>query len=225
MVSLGLALVATAVTGSAVAELRLARSDYRRGQAESRLDGAQAAAVLAVIGAGPSARMRWTIASGAGEVEVLAEPEAPKLGLQAAGDLDDATLAKLKVSDRGALKARLRQLTASQTADQDLAAADASATWRACARSLVAVHGTAIKPPVLKARSPVPGPLTWHIGEVWRMRVTGGGPSAGGTRADRWTDDRIVRFTGDAEHPAAVVARRFARAAKGGDPCDAIFAS
>ncbi len=223
-VSMALALVATAVTGSAIAELKLARSDYERGQVESRLDGAQAAAVLTVISGGPSTRMRWTVPSGDEVIDILAEPEAPKLRLASAADLDGATLAELAVTDAGELKARLKQLAASLAADQDLVSADASPIWRACARSLIAVHGNSAKPPVLKARAPIQGQLTWRIGEVWRVRVTGGAQGAGARPTDRWTDDRIVRFTGDAEHPAAIVDRRFSRAAKGADPCDAIFA-
>ena len=223
VVSLGVALVATAVTGSAIAELKLARADYDRSQVESRLDGAQAIAILAVISGGASTRMRWTIASGDGTVDVLAEPEAAKLSLNAAADLDSATLSRLAVSDTGDLKARLKQLTASRTADQDLASLDASPIWRACARSLIAVHGAATKPPVLKARAPVQNQVAWRIGEVWRIRVTGG--ELGARSSDRWTDERIVRFTGDAEHPAAIVDRRFGRSGKEGDPCDAIFAS
>ena len=224
MVSLGVALVATAVTGEAIAQLRLARSDFARSQIESRLDGAQASAALAVISGGASTRMRWTIASNDGPVDVLAEPEAAKLSLSAAADIDDATLAKLAVADSGDLKVRLRELNPSRDADHELVSADASPVWRACARSLIAVHGAAARPPVLKARAPVQGALIWRIGEVWRVRVTWGPQSVHGL-AERWVDDRIVRFTGDAEHPAAIVDRRFSRAGKGGDPCDAIFAS
>ena len=61
------------------------------------------------------------------------------------------------------------------------------------------------------------GEVSWRIGEVWRLQISGAG--------DGWADDRIVRFTGDPTHPAAVVERRLARGSGKAGVCDRLFAA
>ncbi|MDR3509248.1 MAG: hypothetical protein P4L64_15245 [Caulobacteraceae bacterium] len=215
VVSLGLAVVASALTGAAVTQLRAARSDAARTQAEYLLDGLQAQAGLAALSSPKATRLAWTIAASSGAAEILAESESAKLGLAEAPDFDGTMLAKLGVTDAGDVRRRVSALTPQQAVGPALEAADAAPQWRACARSLISAYGMAKTQPKLTPSPPTTGAVVWRIGEVWRIRVTASG----------WADDRIVRFTGDLLHPAAVVDRRFYRRAEGRDRCEALFAA
>jgi hypothetical protein len=214
VVSLALAMVATAVTAGGVMQLRLARADMARAEVESVLDGAQQRAALAMLSGGSATRLRWTLADGGG-VQMLAESEAAKLNLAAATVLNDATLSKLGVTDAAALRARLVAVSATAPS-ADIEAADPAPLWRVCGRSLISRLGTATRQPTLTAQVPKGGPVAWRIAEVWRLRATS---------VDGWVDDRLVRFTGDPARPAAVVERRLYRTSGGGDRCDAILSA
>jgi hypothetical protein len=210
-ISLAIALMATAVTTAAIGELRLSHADLSRTQADYMLAGVQSQAELGLISTSSNGRLRW---SGPGVAEILAEPEASKLDIAHAAQLDDATLAKLGVIDPDRLLPRLATLGDANAAA--IAAADASPAWRACARSIVSPYGTAAKLRFAQAASPTGSGPQWRIGEVWRIRVV---------LADGWVDDRIVRFTGDLNHPAAIVERQLARGKQEGDQCDVLFAA
>jgi hypothetical protein len=214
VVSLALAMVATAVTTGGVMQLRLAHADLARAQVESTLDGEQQRGVLVLLGGGPPARFRWASSTGDG-VQMLAEPEAAKLSVGSASGIDDTTLSKLAVTDAEALRSRLKSLSASAQ-PEDIEAEDFAPLWRACARSLVSPLGSATQTPRLRSQSPKTGLQAWRIAEVWRMRATS---------ADGWVDDRLVRFTGDPARPAAIVERRLYRSNGGGDRCDAILSA
>jgi hypothetical protein len=210
--SLAIALMAAAVMTAGVSELRFARADLRRSQADYALAGAQTRAALSVLQAGNSGRLLW---SPTGAAEALAEPEAAKLDLAHAVQLDDATLAKFGVSDAGPLRDRLAALGRADAAE--IVGADAAPLWRACARSVISPYGSASKLQLATASSPAASTgMQWRIGEVWRIRVV----LAGG-----WVDDRVVRFTGDPNQPAAVVERRMTRGEQEGNRCDALFAA
>ncbi len=209
--------VAAAMTGRALGELRLAHADLRRMQAEYDLDGAQLAAGAGVVRSRVPGPYLWTFATDNGWVETLAEPEVKKIGPATAAALSDAELSAFGVADAAALRARLQ---AQRVAAEPVAVAalDPAPLWQACAPSIVSPYGGADHVNYIAPQAPGPGPdpQSWRIGETWRIRVT---TSAG------WRDDRIVRFTGDAHHPVAVVSRQLTRPAGESTPCPSLLSA
>lgn len=209
-VSLALAITVTAVMIRSTAELRRARADFERTRAEYALDGAVAAAEIAVLQSRPAERYAWTLSDDLGVFEVLAEAEAPKLALAKGDALNDTRLTRLNVRDAAELRTRLSDLSKSTIAALDIASADVAPEWRTCGPSLISAWGLQSEPHLAPSTAPDNASGVIRLGEVWRIR----------TRSEQgFTDDRIVRFTGDALHPAGLVARRFYRAKKG-DTCD-----
>lgn len=215
VLALALSLVATAMVGRSVMLLRLARADVARAATAYVLDGAQLAAAATVVRAGEGGPYRWALPSDAGFVEALAEIETEKLSPSAGAGLPDAVFVAMGVADVAGLKARLAAVPGGAIAD--LASLDAAPLWRECAPSLISGLGlrTAAAPASPSEPQAHPENPDWRVGELWRVRVTTG---AG------WRDDRIVRFTGDARHPAAVVWRRLSRSDGGQGRCDAVLA-
>jgi hypothetical protein len=219
-----MALVASAMVARSVMMLRLARADLERTRAEDVLDGAQLQAAATVIRAGSGGPYRWAEPTDMGFAEALAESETEKLSPAAGANLPDAVLAAYGVDDVAALKARLT--SAAGTASLDVSALDAAPLWHECAASLVSRLG--LKPAdqrpgphiapssVSTTASGLPNPPAWRVGETWRVRIT---------TAAGWRDDRIVRFTGDAHHPVAVVRRELSRTSGGQGRCEAIWAA
>jgi hypothetical protein len=210
-ISLAVAVMATALTAAGVAELRQAHADLSRTQADYALAGVQTRAVLSVLMAKTTSPLRW---SPTGAAEALAEPEAAKLGLEDAAQLDDASLARFGVTDAAQLRTRLAGLVQADAAE--ITTADAAPGWRACARSMISPYGTAPKLQLAKASRPAGASVQWRLGDVWRIRIV---------LANGWVDDRIVRFTGNMAHPAAVVERRLMRGQQEGDRCETLFAA
>lgn len=213
---LALALVCTALVGRSVMMLRLARADLARRSAEYVLDGAHLAAAATTIRAGEGGPYRWSLATDAGFAEALVERETDKLSPAAAAGLPDDSFTGLGVADPPALKARLA--AAPEDGVVDVAALDSAPRWGECAPSLISSLGQASAPPTATPVEPRLRPETpdWRVGQTWRVRVT---------TAAGWRDDRIVRFTGDARHPVAVVWRKLSRSDGGQGTCDAAFAA
>jgi hypothetical protein len=202
-VCLGLALGAAALSALASTELAGARRSLERLQAEFAFDDAQKTAALAVLKADQSTRLQWRLTIKAGGFEALAEPEAAKLSPEAAAALDEDAFARLGAADPRALRERLARVA---DHDADLRDLDSSPVWSGCAASLVSPFGLARQlTPSPAARQPEELKLDLRPGEVWRLRIRG---------ADGWTDDRLVRFTGDALRPVAVIRRTFTRRTK-----------
>jgi len=214
VLALGLSLLAVALVGRSVMMLRLAKADLQRTGAEYMLDGAQLAAAAAVVRAGEGGPYRWALPTEAGFAEVFAEVEADKAAPATAAAWPEANFTSLGVTDVAGLKARLAAVADEPFAD--VAALDAAPLWRECSASLISSLGrrTEGAPPAASEPRSRPETPDWRVGEVWRIRVT----SAGG-----WRDDRIVRFTGDARHPVAVVRRRLSRNDGGQGRCDAVL--
>lgn len=210
LTALALSLVVSAVMGASLTDLRRSRAALARTRTEATLDGVQQVAVLAVLETGQSARLRWFVPTEEGPVEVLAEPEAPKLGLIAAADLADGDLLGLGGGAVSSIQARLRALALSGAGAADIAELAATPLWRACAPSLISPYGQADQLALSPAWQPATGRFSWRAGEVWRLRALS---------PDGWADDRIVRLTGDAEHPAAIIERVLVRGQRGGEPC------
>jgi len=215
IVSLSLAIVATGVSDRSLAALELARSDFARTRAELALDGALQEAALKLANAPAAAPIRWSASAGRGQAQVLAEPDAPKLSLAAAAALDDATLARIGAGDAEAARSRLQALVDQHDDGGGLASVDGAARWRRCARSWIAADGTQTTLPSPGAPRPQIGAPGGggRTGEVWRLRAS---------IEDGWVDDRTVRFTGEIDHPARVIERRFFRTSEGSGACDLV---
>ena len=212
---LSLALTAAALTTLASTRLHAARADLDRLAAERFLDGARQQAVQRILTSSKPIRLGWADKTQDAEVSLLAEPEAAKLGYEAAAKLEDADFKALGVNDADALRSRLAE--AASGADAPVvspADLDSSPVWRACAGSLMSFFGTAKSQTLTAPESPDDRAFTWRLGEVWRIRTVGGG----------WAETTLVRFTGDAGRPAAVIARALARQTGGDRSCDAKLA-
>lgn len=212
VVAMVIAVGAIAVSVAAQQELANARRSVERARAEAELDGAQLLAVASVIADGRDLRYRWTIAGEKGPIELLAESERVKLSIQAAAELDDDTLARLTETPPESLRARLR---ATAVGDRVvLSQLDGAPLWRRCASSLLSRYGRGGHLALQAASAPASLRTSWRAGEEWRLRATSD---------DGWTDERIVRFTGDPRRPAGVVSRRLLRDAGKGEPCAAFI--
>jgi hypothetical protein len=214
--TLALALVAAVLVQRSVSQLRLARTDLVRAQLEYALDGAQLSAAATVVRSGAGGPYRWPFSTDVGWVEAVAESESDKVGVAAAAQLDANVYRALGVEDVDALKGRLAAVGGG--ALLDVGSLDTAPLWRTCAASLVSTFGTKTSITAPSVQQPHMGDLTpaWRVGEVWRLQVT---TSTG------WRDERIVRFTGDERHPAAVVLRQMSRGQGGQGQCDAVFAA
>jgi hypothetical protein len=213
--SLALALLGSALTLQSVHQLWLCKAELVRSQQEFVLDGAHLQAVATIVRSGAPGPFAWAISTDSGWVQVWAEPEIDKLSPAAAAQLDPAVFAAFGVAQPQALAARL---TGADVASGAVAVAelDPAPLWRACGPSLVSPLGQASTFAYVTHPAPpeTPGTPLWHIGEAWRVNIT---------TETGWRDDRIVRFTGDARHPSAVVLRRLTR---GGLPiCDGLLAN
>ena len=216
VIAMAIAVVTIAYISRSTTELRLARADFKKTQAQYLLAGAHNVALLAIATSSKAPPYRWTIPSLGKAFQVLAEPERPKLGLQAAANLDDATLDQLGVKDHDALRAKLTSLPTVEGLPW-AADADSAKAWRACAGALISFYGSAEAVPPLKYVEPESGKddSKWRAGEVWRISVTD---------EDGWRDERVVRFTGNGLNPAAVISRRLSRGWKDNMACEALLA-
>lgn len=216
MISLALGLSAVAVMSASMGQLKLARADFGKAQIENTLAGEHQRAILAVLGSEASGVLRWSQPIGGQfSLDITAEPEAPKASLVSAIAMDDSVFAKLAVADPKALKERLKTLSIADALGGELEAADPSPIWKACARSLMSPFGLSEQLRLFATQAPASDSnVGRHAGEVWRLRVS----DKGG-----WTDDRVIRFTGDSLHPAATLERRFAKLGQEGKQCDSML--
>ncbi len=214
MISLALALTAAAATSASVMELKLARADLAQAGAEEELAGGQERAALILLASTTQGALRWSLSDGQRAFSALAEPESRKASVAAVASMDEQALAALGVKDSEGLKARLKALSLYQALGPDLDDADASPTWRACARSLISPLGQGGVLQLPSSSAPSADTPVSHAGEIWRMRLVA---------RSGWSDDRIIRFTGDRLHPAAILYRRFAKYGPQGTPCEALF--
>jgi hypothetical protein len=215
VISAAIGMVVTVVILRSLADLRLAQAELARTTVEYGLDAAQAGAMLSVATSSQPPPYHWTLASLGVAVDVVAEPERPKMAFEAFTKLDDATMSKLGVGNPDLLRGELGG-GSSGPAVVWVADQAASPVWRSCAASYVSQFGQADTLPALDYHIPVSGkqPGFWRAGEVWRIQVT---------NPDGWRDERIVRFTGNGLNPAAVLGRRLSRGWKGAMPCQDLF--
>lgn len=216
MISLALAMGAVAVVSASEAELRSARSDFERSEIASALAGGQEKAAVSLFGSSGSGAIRWSEEAAGHSLEVLAEPEALKTSVTALISMDDQALALFMLADPKKLRERLKTLSLAQAVGPELEGADSSPIWRACARSLVSPFGLGeILHPLPQASLSSDTP-TGHAGEIWRVRIRD---------ASGWTDDRVVRLTGDNLHPVATLERRFSKLGRDDTQCASYFSN
>jgi hypothetical protein len=214
VLSLALATGVVAVIAASHAELRSARTDFERTRIVHALAGGQEEAAVSLFGSAGGGTIRWSEQAAGRNLEVLAEPEALKASVAAVISMEDRALAPFRLVDPAALKERLKTLSITQAVNGGLAEADASPVWRACARALISPFGLGETLQPLSSASLSSDTPTGHAGEVWRVRVS---DSSG------WTDERVVRLTGDNLHPAATLERRFSKLGKEDTRCDSYF--
>jgi hypothetical protein len=208
---LALALGAAIAVTVAVTELRTARRGLDQAQAEARLEAAHTVAATTVLSDGLPGRLAWTITVDRAAIDILAEPETEKRGWRAAADDFQAVEILLAPADPAKAKAALAALADDPDAGSEaVSLLDASPRWRACAASVLSRFGAGDRPALSLPRLPRPRSPAWRIGQAWRIRATQGGG---------WTETRVVRFTGDAEHPWAVMERRLTRRPQDGPSC------
>lgn len=214
VVSLALAAVATAMVARSAMLLRLARTDLQQRVAEEALAGAQLEAAATIVRSGAGAAFHWTLGGEGQWVDIVAESEREKLSLAAASQLDDARLRALGAADPSAVRAAI----AAAGAGADVVDLGDTPLWADCAPRVISPVGQRAQDLDFDYQEPDASQdqAAWRVGELWRVRAT----SAAG-----WRDDRIVRFTGDARHPVAVVRRRLSRSHGGQDRCDAVLAA
>lgn len=209
VVGLTIALLATGLLARSASDLRSARYDFQRLRMEQALEGAHLVAASAIISSRREGPYRWTETTDLGRVEIVAEPEKSKLGADKAAQLPDSALSQLGVNDLAALRERLTS-AADQQGHVMISDLDAATSWRFCAPSVISIFGQADALTYVPPTEPGAGPLpsSWHIGEAWLVSVA---------TPDGWRDNRIVRFTGDAQRPTAIVTRRFFRTTTTGE--------
>ena len=210
--AMALALTTSALTGLAAVKLRGARSDLNRMRLEHVLASARQEAIGAVMANAKSERLGWSVQAGGAQVQILAEPEAAKLGYDGAAKLDEKMLTRLGVKDAGALRARLAQAAAATDGDYGLwpGELDEAPGWRSCAGSLLSAFGLAKTPTLAAPAAPDGRGVSWRPGEVWKIEAAASG----------WAETALVRFTGDGQRPAAVIARKLARQTEGEGSCN-----
>lgn len=215
VVSLALAMMATAAVARSTALLRQSRADLDRSLVEYAFDGAQLTAAAEVVRSGVGGPYRWTFTSELGFIDAIAEPEGDKLSLGAAARLDLETWSAFGIEDAEGF-AQAIAVAATAPGEPDIPGLSPTRLWRDCGPSLVAMSGGQDTFTYAPRTEPGPGenPPSWRVGELWRIRLTA---------TSGWRDDRIVRFTGDAHHPIAVVARRVSRGEGEGAECEAIL--
>jgi hypothetical protein len=214
VLSLGLALVGAAMVGKSIGLLTLTKSDLELRRLDYDLAGAQLVAAATVVRAGVAGPFHWVSTTDLGWIDVRAEQESSKLSLVAAAALPDSALAQFAVADGTALRSRL---SAAAGADPvDIGSLDSAPLWRACAGRLVSSFGEQTSFTFTPDQDPPAGDRTplWRVAQVWRIRIT---------TAAGWRDDRLVRFTGNAQQPAATIIRTIAKGEGEGGRCESIL--
>lgn len=215
VLSLAFATIGVSMVGNAARLVQLSKADLERSRFEHTMDGMHLVAAAAVVRSGQPGPFAWSPGSDLGPTLVTAESEAEKIDLATAAELDDTVFQALGVAQPMALRAALLREAEAQT-PAHVADLDPAPNWRECAAAFISPFGQAERPRHVAPIEPdaANAPPAWHIGETWRVRVA---TTAG------WRDDRIVRFTGDARHPAAIVTRRLSRTGSRGGECNEIL--
>lgn len=212
VISLAMATIAVAVQARAISALHASQADYVQSAAELRLDGAQQLTATALARGTLTSPQDTKLQLGGAAVDAEVQPEAAKLGLASAATLEPASLTALGASSPNQARAGLSRLASLGDADPaDLRSLDPSPRWKACGPAAISAYGAG-----LGAAPPLGANAVAHGGEVWRIAAWDGWG---------WTDDRLVRVTGDDDAPVRVIFRSFYRNTKGRPACPILSAA
>jgi len=198
---------ALALSVIALASLQLARSDYIASRRNwERLNEHYRAESLATLTAwrlmhtDQLAALHWRERFGDGAADIVAEPEGRKLSLSAIDELRGrrrlVQIFGQETTDR--VLPRLLDLSrqARPPSRSEMLAADEAREWRACGLSVVSVHSQLTDDALVRTTPITTGTYGSRAGEVWRIAVAVNG---------RLLLDELIRFTGDAGQPIAVI--------------------
>lgn len=211
VLSMAISLVVAGSMAVAGAELRAARRDLERVQQDAWFESAHLRTAYQIATSVGGHRLGWQDSWDGSDYEVLAEPEAGKASVRdVSTDWDDSVFRALGVSPD-----RVRPLLASLTSREraDLLEIDSSPTWRSCILSLISPIGAGSAADPEAPSGPGNAEIDWRTGQVWRIRIRA---------ADGWTDDRLVRWSGDGRTPVYVIDRQLYRLRESSVPCESI---
>lgn len=209
VLSLAIALVAAGSLAVAGAELQAARRDYDRMQASADLESVLLLATYQVVTTPGANRLGWIEGWNGSSYDVIAEAESAKLDLEVAPEaIPDEVFERLGVSPDTAREV-LRSVPASDR--RGLVEAFPSPAWRSCILSLVSPAGGTRYALADSPSTPERGDPDWRTGQVWRFRASA---------PDGWTDDRLVRWSGDGRDPVFVIDRQLYRSDGVQTECD-----
>lgn len=211
VLSMAIALVVAGSMAVAGADLKAARRDLQRVQQEAWFDSVHLRAAYRIATSTGGHRVGWQDSWEGSDYEVLAEPEAGKASARdVSADWDDAVFRALGVSPD-----RVRPLLASLQSRErdDLLEIDPAPAWRSCILSLVSPIGSGSSADLMAPVGPGNAEIDWRTGQLWRIRIRA---------ASGWTDDRLVRWSGDGRAPVYVIDRQLYRLRESSVPCESI---
>ncbi|CAN5304376.1 hypothetical protein BH11PSE2_BH11PSE2_14270 [soil metagenome] len=211
MVSLGLAVMVSAVLAWTLTNLRGARADLAKTQMAAQLEGGQLLAAYGILENSVPGRLTWTESVVDTNLDILAEPEADKVN---AGTADEGLLRQLGAETPTETTAWF-QAQSLAPRPEVVREAQPGELWRECAPSALSYYGRAATAKIMAPHSPVRLGQRARAGEVWRVVVSANG----------WRDDRLVRITGNGRRPAIVIDRRFDRGSVEGSLCSSLVAA
>jgi len=191
---MALAIVATASLYVAQSEERASRRSLERLQELYRAEGVATLAAWRILHFEQGSAAGWDDVTTGTRMKVWVEAEDRKLGLaELGGARGRARLATLL--DRPDADELVGRLGGGALPRERMRHASDDPAWRRCGLSLVSLHSR-LTDNGLDTAAPVEGEAGLHLGEVWRVVVS---------VEDRTVIDRVIRFTGAAGRPVAVL--------------------
>lgn len=201
VVAVALGLIALAsmqlARGDGVAE----RRDFERLQERYRAEGAAVTAAWRILHDRDSSALRWEETIAGQRFTILAEPEMRKLSIgEASAPRGRVRLARLLGEDVATQVAagaeRLSRPPSRTPSRTQLLALSDSEAWRTCGLSTVSAYSRLTDSAIGLPRAPANDGFRPRAGEVWRVVVSD---------PRQVIVDHLIRFTGDAHEPAAVI--------------------
>lgn len=211
VLSTAIALVVAGSMAVAGADLKAARRDLERVQQDAWFDSVHLRAAYQIATTAGGRRVAWRDSWDGADYQVLAEAEASKASLhRAAASWDDDVFRALGV-DPDRMRPLLAGLSSRERAD--ILELDPAGIWRSCILSLLSPIGYGRSAELGAPVGPGTAEIDWRTGQVWRIRIRA---------ANGWTDDRLVRWSGDGQAPAYVIDRQLYRLREPSVQCESI---